>query len=519
MSLTRREFLWGATASGLAWPIAAAGQSRAQSGPGLFRHGVASGDPQGDRVILWTRVTPSTGSASAGPTRPVEVRWRVASDPALMRTVQSGTISTTAERDFSVKVDAQGLTPGRTYYYAFESGGERSPIGRTKTLPAGPLARLRLASVSCANYPAGFFNVYRMIAAREDLDAVVHLGDYMYEFANGVYGEGTSLKRLPQPLHEAVALEDYRQRYATYRTDPDLQEAHRQHPFIAIWDDHEIANDAWIGGAPNHNPEIGEGTWAVRRAAAWRAYMEWMPIREQPDTDIKLYRRFRFGNLADLVMVDTRSLRDRQAAADDLAAINSPARRVMGAAQEAWLYETLRASQAAGVPWRIIGQQVLFSSLVPAGRNLTFTDVWDGYQAERERIFDFFVRTQARNIAILTGDLHSSWALDVPRNPWAGYRPQTGVGSLAVELVTPAISSPGLFSPEQAANVTAAMRVAVPTLKYLEGQQRGYVLVDVTPQRLRADWYHALTVSEQRTGERLAASFVCESGSAHLTSA
>ena len=247
--------------------------------------------------------------------------------------------------------------------------------------------------------------------------------------------------------------------------------------------------------------------------------MEWMPIREQPDTDIKLYRRFRFGNLADLVMVDTRSLRDRQAAADDLAAINSPARRVMGAAQEAWLYETLRASQAAGVPWRIIGQQVLFSRLVPAGRNLTFTDVWDGYQAERERIFDFFVRTQARNIAILTGDIHSSWALDVPRNPWAGYRPQTGVGSLAVELVTPAISSPGLFSPEQAANVTAAMRVAVPTLKYLEGQQRGYVLVDVTPQRLRADWYHALTVSEQRTGERLAASFVCESGSAHLASA
>ena len=241
-----------------------------------------------------------------------------------------------------------------------------------------------------------------------------------------------------------------------------------------------------------------------------------MPIREQPGTSFRLYRNFRFGSLADLVMLDTRTPRDKQAASDDLAAINSPSRRMIDGAQETWFFETLRASQRAGIPWRLVGQQVLFSRLVPAGRPIQFTDVWDGYPAARERVLDFFQREQARNIVILTGDLHSSWAFDVARNPWAGYRPQSGEGSLAVELVGPAISSPGLMPPEQATSLTAAARVALPTLKYLEGLQRGYVLIDVTPQRLQADWYHAVTVAERSASQRLAASFVCESGSAHL---
>lgn len=508
--LTRRQFLWGATASGLAWPIG----TSTQAGQ-LFRHGVASGDPQTERVMLWTRITPAGVAATA---RSMEVTWRVATDLAMTRTVRSGTASTAAQRDFTVKVDAAGLEPGRTYYYAFECAGQRSPIGRTKTLPAGAVDRLRLVLLSCANYPAGFFNVYRMVAERQDLDAVVHVGDYIYEFANGEYGDGAALNRLPQPLKEAVALEDYRARYSTYRSDPDLQEAHRQHPFIAIWDDHESANDAWSGGASNHTAAT-EGDWATRKAAAWRAYMEWMPIREQLDGSIKLYRSFRFGSLADLVMLDTRTPRDKQAAPDDMTAINSPSRRMIDAAQESWFFETLRASQRAGIPWRLIGQQVLFSRMAPPGRPVQFADIWDGYQASRERVLDFFEREQARNIVILTGDLHSSWAIDVPRNPWANYRPQTGQGSLAVELVGPAVSSPGLMTPEQAGALSAALRVALPTVKYLDGVQRGYVLIDVTAQRMRADWFHAVTVAERSTSQRLAASFVCASGSAHLAPA
>jgi alkaline phosphatase D len=511
VSLTRRQFLWQATATGLAWPIL----TSAQAGNQLFRHGVASGDPQTDRVILWTRVTPAGNSSLA---RPVEMRWRVATDAAMTRIVRSGMATAAAARDFTVKVDAAGLEPGRTYYYAFDTAGERSPIGRTRTLPAGAVDRLRFALLSCANYPAGFFNVYRMVADRE-LDAVVHVGDYIYEFANGVYGDGTALKRLPQPLKEAVALDDYRQRYSTYRSDPDLQEVHRQHPFIAIWDDHESANDAWSGGAPNHVPARGDGDWVTRRAAAWRAYMEWMPIREQAETAFKMYRSFRFGSLADLVMLDTRTPRDRQPAPDDLAAITSQNRRMIDAPQEAWFFETLRASQRAGISWRVIGQQVLFSRMVPAGRPIQFTDIWDGYQASRERVLDFFQREQARNIVILTGDLHSSWAIDVARNPWGGYRPQSGEGSLAVEIVGPSVSSPGLMAPEQAPSLSAALRVALPTVKYLDGLQRGYVVIELTPQRIRADWFHALTVAERSTSQRLAASFVCESGSAHLATA
>ena len=508
MALNRRRFLWQLAASGLLLPAAA----RAQRASDVrFQHGVASGDPLTDRVILWTRVTP------AGLTGAVEVRWRIAADPALTGIVRQGVVTTDVARDYTIKVDATGLEPGRTFYYAFETGGERSPVGRTRTLPASGVQRLRLATVSCANYPAGFFNVYRILAERRDLDAIIHLGDYIYEFANGEYGDGTPLNRLPRPLKESVTLDDYRQRYATYRGDPDLQEAHRQHPFIAVWDDHELANNAWSGGAQNHDPD--EGDWRLRQAAAWKAYMEWMPIREQPGAGIRLYRSFRYGSLAELVMLDTRGVRDRQVDGDDITGLADANRRLMGARQEAWLYDTLAASQRTGVRWRLLGQQILFSRLTPPGRPVQSPDAWEGYQAERDRVLDFMQRMRPLNLAILSGDFHSSWAFDVPRNAWSGYQPSTGGGSLAVEFVTPAVSSPGLFTPEQAARLVPALRGSVPGLKYLDGQQRGYVLLDVTADRLRADWYHVATVVSRSTSERLAASFVCEAGSSRLTPA
>ena len=514
VSLTRRQFLWSTAASAVAWPHLLHGQTPGPASPGVFRHGVASGDPLTDRVMLWTRVTAPAARAGA----PIDVRWRVASDAALAQVVATGMAQTTADRDFTVKVDAAGLQPGRPYYYAFELGNERSPVGRTKTLPI-TTERVRLASVCCSNYPAGYFNVLRCIANRTDLDAVVHLGDYIYEFENGVYGDGTALLRIPEPRREAVTLSDYRIRYATYRTDPDLQEAHRLLPFILVWDDHELTNDAWSGGAANHNPEQGEGEWATRRSAAYRAYLEWMPIRESADRQIRLYRNFKFGTLADLVMLDTRGLRDRQVAVDDLEGLANRRRSMLGTAQETWLFDQLKASHSAGTGWRVLGQQVMFSRIVPPGRPVLLSDAWDGYQAERDQIFDFLAAERIRDVAILAGDLHSSWAFDVPRNPWSGYQAGTGGGSLAVELMAPAISSPPLFAAPGIREQAPALRAFLPHLKFLEGEKNGYVLIDITRNQLRGDWYFVRTVAERSADETRGPSFVCERGSARLVPA
>jgi alkaline phosphatase D len=415
-------------------------------------------------------------------------------------------------------VEAGGLQPGRPYYYGFEAGGDRSPVGRTRTLPAGAVDRVRLASVCCSNYPAGFFNVYRCLANREDLDAIVHVGDYIYEFQNGVYGEGSGLLRIPEPRREAVTLSDYRIRYATYRTDPDLQEAHRQHPFIVVWDDHEMTNDAWAGGAANHNPDQGEGDWATRKAAAYRAYLEWMPIRESPGGGIRLYRSFRFGTLVDLVMLDTRAFRDRQVATTDVKALEDPGRSILGADQEAWLFNELRSSQRADTGWRVLGQQVMFSRVVPPGRGVLLSDTWEGYQASRDRIFDFLAAERVRDVAVLSGDLHSSWAFDVPRNPFSGYQ-ATGEGSLAVELLAPPISSPPLFTDPTLRERSVLLRALLPHLKFLDGESRGYVLADITRAQLRAEWYFVPSVLERSAAETRAAAFVCERGSAHLAPA
>jgi alkaline phosphatase D len=506
--LTRRQFLWSAAASvgslraasdrsDVIWPELHA-QTSDTAVSGFFRHGVASGDPLTDRVILWTRVTP----ADPGSTSPIEVRWRIGSDPAVSRTIAQGAIQTTSDRDFTVKVDATGLAPGRRYYYLFESGGDRSPVGRTRTLPAGDVDRIRLASVCCSNYPAGFFNVYRCIANRTDLDAVIHVGDYIYEFQDGVYGEGSGLLRIPEPRREAVTLSDYRIRYATYRSDPDLQEAHRQHPFILVWDDHEITNDTWADGAANHNPERGEGDWATRKAAAYRAYLEWLPIRESTEAGIRLYRGFRFGNLVDLLMLDTRALRDRQVATTDLEGLVNPARSILGAAQETWLFDALRSSTQAGTGWRVLGQQVMFSRVVPPGQSVMLSDTWEGYQASRDRVLDLLETERVRDVAILSGDLHSSWAFDVTRNPWSGYQ-ATGEGSLAVEFLTPAISSPPLFSGPGRRELAPFLRALSPHLKFLDGDSRGYVLLDITRAQIRGEWYFVPSVLERSAQETL----------------
>lgn len=513
MALTRRTFIGGAAAAAAAWPLMLRARQTDESGLRLFRHGVASGDPLGDRVILWTRVTPPATRSATGP---IDVRWIVARNEQLDEVVARGAAPAAPERDFTVKIDAGGLAPGARYFYAFEAGGERSPVGRTRTLPQEGAARVRLAAVSCSNYPAGYFNVYRCVANRDDLDVVLHLGDYIYEFADGIYGDSTSTGRLPLPTGEAISLSDYRLRYAIYRSDPDLQHVHATHPFIAVWDDHELANDAWTGGATNH--DAAEGDWAERRAAAARAYLEWMPVRE-PASGVRLYREFRFGGLADVLMLDTRWYRDRQLFSGTRAQIDEASRSLLGPQQEAWLFERLRSSQGAGTGWRLLGQQVLFAPVTPPLLPVLNADVWDGYPAARTRVLDCLAGDRIGDVAILTGDLHSSWAFDVTRDPWGGYDATTGAGSLAVELVTPAISSPPFFADPELRDQGALLRLLAPHLKFLEGESRGYVLVDITRERLLAEWYFVPTVAERSAEESRAAGFVCERGSSRLVPA
>ena len=510
MILSRRDFLLTAAASASAIPFALRAQT--PDAGRVFRHGVASGDPLTDRVILWTRATPPAGAGRGD----IPVRWRIAEDEALTRVAAQGVAPAMAGRDFTVKVDAGQLQPGRTYFYAFDARGEQSPVGRTKTLPGSGAERLRLASVSCSNYPAGFFNPYRCIANRDDLDVVLHLGDYIYEFADGVYGAGAALDRVPLPAGETVTLDEYRQRYAIYRSDIDLQDVHRRHPFIVVWDDHEIANDASLTGAPAHTAK--QGLWAVRRAAAYQAYLDWMPVRETSRRDIRLYRSFRVGGLADLIMLDTRGLRDAQVNGTDFDALADPRRSVLGAEQETWFSGRMRDSQRSGTAWRIFGQQILFAPLTIPGIAAQNTDIWDGYPAARRRVFDLIARERIADIAILTGDVHSSWAMDVP-SPGNKYEARSGAGSVAIELVTPAVSSPPMFASAALKDRTSLLRLAAPHIKYLEGDSRGYLLIDLTRARLQADWYHVPTVSERTDREQKAASWVSERGSSRLTPA
>jgi len=459
--------------------------------------------------MLWTRITPAAGGASA----PVQVRWRIGDDDRLTRVVAQGTVVARPERDFTVKVDAAGLRPGATYYYTFDAAGEQSPVGRTRTLPARGTSRLRLAVVSCADFEKGYFNAYRNIAARQDLDAVLFLGDYIYEYATTTPGIERVAGRVPAPAHECVTLDDFRLRYASQHLDPDLTALHATHPCIAVWDDHESANDSWRDGALRLEAE--QGPWAARKAAARQAFDEWLPLRESP----RMYRRFGFGGLADVLMLDGRSYRDQQVLPSDYVALTSPRRSMLGAEQEAWLYGALRSSQRAGTAWRLLGQQVIFAPFVPQVGSALEVDNWEGYPAARTRFFDCVERDRIADVAVLTGDIHSSWGLDLPRSPLSGYDQTTGRGSLAVEIITPAVTSPPFFSRAGARDRAKQFHSASPHMRYMDGERRGYVMLDITRERLLAEWYHLRTVTERTADESKAASLVCERGSARLVEA
>jgi alkaline phosphatase D len=511
--LNRREVIAGLTALGLA-PCAFARDNEPSF---TFAHGIASGDPQRDRVILWTRIAP------VNPTETLRVRWTIASDPGMKQIRQSGRFVTDRRRDFTVKVDAAGLQPGLTYYYQFEARGVKSPVGRTRTLPVGRVDRLRLAFASCSNYPYGYFNAYARIAERDDLDFVLHLGDYIYEYKLGEYADKELAgQRDVVPTHEIVTLADYRLRYALYKSDPDLQEVHRQHPFITVWDDHETANNSWRDGAGNHNPDQGEGDWRTRRGAAVQAYNEYMPIRDASLSDDRIYRSFRFGDLADVLMLDTRLHgRDEQIEiksgekdiAHDDPRIADAKRTLLGLDQEAWLERELRGSQRRKQPWRILGQQVMMAQLSRTeGHTLRNPDQWDGYWLARERLFKVLRERDIRNNVVLTGDIHSSWCNELRSNPWAASATTDEARIVGVEFVGPAVSSPGLRDAEQAVTDAERVRSTSPHIKYVELHKRGYGILDVTRERAQCELYHLSTVSVRDERQELAAVHASEAG-------
>lgn len=510
--ISRRNFLASSGVALGALPLLRSIDVFAQAANPVFRHGVASGDPLVDRVILWTRVT-ARGSGAE------RVSWQVARDEKMSQVVVRGETETGAARDYTVKVDASGLEPGTTYYYRFASNNELSVVGRTKTLPRSGVSRVRLGVVSCSNLPYGFFNAYGCLAARHDLDAILHLGDYIYEYGNGQYGDGTRLGRIPSPNHEILALADYRDRHAQYKLDLDSQAIHQQHPFICVWDDHEFANNSWMNGAENHNNKgENEGPWIVRRRAAMQAYYEWMPVRQaSPGPDGKIYRSFRFGDLATLVMLDTRIIgRDEQAERNDITAIESASRQLLGAEQENWLAEQFQTSVRNKSTWTLLGQQILFAPQVAQRGASPNTDSWDGYRAARTRVFDMVERAKIANFAVLTGDIHSSWAYDLPRDPYVGYDKATGKGSLGVEFAGTSVTSPSNVGRDGEKQL-AALRDARPHLHYVDGRYRGYFIVDLNSQRLQADYYAMATVEERSTNERFERGFVTESGRNCLT--
>ncbi|MDQ0586457.1 alkaline phosphatase D family protein [Variovorax paradoxus] len=509
--------------------IGGGGGSPPDSAGSVFKHGIASGDPLSDRVILWTRVTaPAPGT--------LNIDWEVASDERFGIIVARGIASTGPERDYTVKVDAMGLQPASTYFYRFSMGHENSPIGRTKTLPVGGVSQARLAVVSCSNFPSGYFNVYADIARRTDIDVVLHLGDYIYEYGRVGYASqlAIAIDRESNPDHEILTLADYRLRHAQYRTDSDLRALHARLPMIAVWDDHDVADDAWSGGAENHD-EATEGSFAARRAAAVQAYHEWLPTRlPDPANPLRIYRSFDFGTLASMHMLDTRLIgRDKQVTlAQYLAGEASAAtRQLMGQPQVDWLAERMAASPCT---WQVLGQQVLMMRmLIPLSIATDFSletltaylaalalpdsarsasqralvtqqkvpynlDAWDGYPAARDTVLAM-ARSQGKNLISLAGDTH---------NAWAGNLTDASGQRLGVEFGTSSVSSPGF---ERALPLIAndlladGFRRMVDDLRYAETSKRGYAVLTLTPAEARCDYIEISTVLSRDYSVRLAA--------------
>ncbi|MGW2627764.1 alkaline phosphatase D family protein [Streptomyces chattanoogensis] len=477
-----------------------------------FTLGVASGDPLPGSVVLWTRLAPRPYEPGNGmPDARVTVRWEVAYDERFTRIAGKGSAYAHPEFNHSVHIEPTGLAPDRVYYYRFRAGSWISPVGRTRTAPARAArnSRLKLAAVSCQAYHDGYYTAYRHLA-EEDLDVVFHLGDYLYEYPVSAVGGARNYTNRTLPAlfnRETVTLEDYRLRYALYKSDPDLQAAHAAHPFIVTWDDHEVEN--------NYASDISEDNlppaeFLVRRAAAYRAYWENQPLRRPQlpkGSDARLYRRVHYGQLAQFDILDTRQYRSDQAYGDGWHApgpeSQDPGRTLTGAAQERWLIDGWRQSTAR---WNVVPQQVTFSER----RNATgdayqvSMDAWDGYTASRERVLAGAESAGVDNLVVLTGDVHVHYAFDIKKD----FR-DPGSRTAGVEFVTTSVAS-GKDGADKPANWATYM-AANPHLKFYNGR-RGYVTVTLGQDSARGDYRTVSAVTVPGAPVLTAASFVSEAG-------
>ncbi len=447
----------------------------------MFPFGVASGDPSTDRVLLWTKVLPE------GLGETVEVNWVIATDTTLKNVVGGGKLVADSASAFTIQIEQQGLEPSTTYFYCFFTTTDSSSIGRTRTASANG-EDLRFAVASCANFQTGYFNAYGHMAKRNDIDAVIFLGDYIYE-----YGVRKDVVRPHIPATEILSLEDYRSRYAQYRLDSNLLEAHRLHPFIAIWDDHEFANDTYTDGAQNHQDD--EDDWENRKANARKAYFEWTPIKRQSGTS-RLYRELRYGSMAELFMIDGRVEGRNKPINDYTDELRyDTARTMLGAAQRKWLIDGMTNSDAH---WRVLVNDVMFAPMdlgaIAKDRRYNM-DAWDGYEGDRNRILSVGERYSVHNLVVITGDIHTAWGIDLVRNPMdkENYDRKTGKGVLGAEFVTPSISSPNL---DEIRGKLAA-KLAVPYLKarkrnphlhFLNTMDHGYMLLELTEKEAKCTW-------------------------------
>ncbi|WJT08638.1 alkaline phosphatase D family protein [Vibrio harveyi] len=538
MSLSRRDFIKAVSSGAVATTLTACGSDDSDATPtGSFEYGVLSGDPTQTQVIIWTRVTTAASY--------VEVTWQVSRAEDFSTIEQSGTFATDTSRDFTVKVDVQNLNPSTQYYYRFMVGETTSIVGMTQTLPEGSVDKASMAVVSCANYPAGYFNVYKEILKQhqtESFDVVLHLGDYIYEYGAGGYAseDAARLGREPSKGTECITLDDYRKRYAQYRQDQDLQALHAALPMIAVWDDHELANDAWKNGAENH--QDNEGSFVDRRAAAAAAWTEWLPVRENTFSNMLIYRQFSFGDLINLMMLDTRLVgRDQPL---DYFSLNAPTmdaigglvaqsrsadRELLGTEQLAWLMNAFNSQDAK---WNVLGQQVLMSRMeLPSSVMLAMfqlfnatdeqkmdallavnsaisnyladpssdtiklpynLDAWDGYYVERERVYEI-AKASGGHFVCLAGDTHNAWTSelkDVSNNP------------VGVEFATSSVSSPGLeeylaLEPVAIAQMEYTLPHLVSELQWTDIKQRGFMRVTFTPEKAQSTWYMLSSVKDK----------------------
>ncbi|MGJ8669149.1 MAG: alkaline phosphatase D family protein [Oceanococcus sp.] len=517
---SRRLFLHGAATIGLAPAITAcvdssSGSSSPTGIPGggtQFLHGVASGDPYSDSVVLWTRVT----SESAGP---VSVRWEVFADEALSDMVAAGVFTTSSARDYTVKVVAGGLAPHRHYWYRFIAGDQVSGVGRTKTAPSAnaELESIRFATTSCALYSFGYFSVYAGVARQDDLDVVFALGDYIYEYgANELEGTALLPDRQMDPPHQTKTLDDYRRRYALYRRDVDLQAAHAKHPWICTWDDHETANNSYDDGAPAHDESV-DGAWQDRKRAGIQAYFEWLPVRDEfnPNQGGALYRSFQYGALIEFFVLDTR-LQGRELQPERGEASGSD-RQMMSVEQENWLINGMRASNAK---WKFIPQQTMMAQLDVVPGEPFLPDSWSGYTAQRDRLLDAFGGddggTAINNVVVLAGDIHTSFALELAKHYLDPSQYLPGLsGSVGVEFVCPSVTTP-LSAPIV---TDQAFRAAHPHIRYSEGTSdagHGYMVFDVNPERLTNDYHYPISILVRTDYERVIGPFKVYDGSPYI---